>query len=322
MSTSFRLVSVIQVTFNSAGYVVASLESAIRAAEAAGLDHELIIVDNASTDATVALVAEHWPSARLLANSENVGFGRANNQAFELARGDLYLLLNPDAVLDRGALASLSEFLRSHPLAGAVAPALDAAWKGGPEGGGMSPGIRAVAGHFFFVNRLLSGDAGGPWRGVMLQRRRHLGPRQVDWLSGAVLLLRAVVVRDAGGFDPRFFLYSEDVDLGERLRTAGWQLWTVPQASARHVKAGSQGRVSVRWVDAAHDYYAQRAGPLFVLVHDLVMAAGMSTRAMVLSLADRSAEGRIRAQTVRLSARRAWCLSGRTTARIVQRRSP
>lgn len=322
MSTRPSLVSVIQVTYNSAAFAVSSLESAVEAAQWAGVEHELIVVDNASADGTSGLVRRRWPHATVVANRENVGFARANNQAFERATGDLLLLLNPDALLAPAALATLVAFLGDHPAAGAVAPALDAPWPGGPEGAGMAPGVRSTIGHYLFVNRLLPGDAGGPWRGVMLQQRRHLGPRRADWLSGAVLLARAEAVRAAGGFDPSYFLYSEDVDFGARLRGAGWELWTVPAARALHVKAGSQGRVSTRWVDAAHDHYARGAGAAAVLVHDLVMAAGMSARALPLALGDRTAEGRIRARTVSSSARRAWYLTGRTAARLARGRVP
>jgi len=308
------------VTYNSAGYVAASLESAERAAARAGLATELIVVDNASVDGSAQVVRRRFPRARLVSNSENLGFGAANNQAFELARGELFLLLNPDALLGEDALVPLVDFLDSQPLAGAVAPTLDHPWARGPEGCGMRPGVRSMAGHYLFLNRLLPGDRGGPWRGVMLQRRPHIGPRRVDWLAAAVMLVRREAVGEVEGFDSRFFLYSEDVDLGERLTSAGWELWLVPESRASHV--GGQGRVSARWVDAQHDAYASRAGRGRVLVFDLVLALGLAPRALAWRVLGRSGEGRPHADNVVAAARRARRLAVRTLARVARGRRP
>ncbi|MDP9075271.1 MAG: glycosyltransferase family 2 protein [Actinomycetota bacterium] len=306
MTPQASIVSVIIVTYNSASLIMAAIRSVERAAKHAGVAVEMIVVDNDSPDDTVDVIRSHRPEIRLVCNEINVGFGRANNQAFQLATGDVWLLLNPDAVLDDDALSPLLRFLAERPAVGAVAPVIESPWDGGPESGGMTPCIRSMAGHFLFVNRLLPDDRGGPWRGVMLQRRRHLGPRRVEWLSGTVLLLRPEAVRSVGGFDSRFFLYSEDVDLGTRLCGAGWELWTTPDARARHVGAGSQGGVSIRWVDAAHEHFAGRAKPSVLFLHDLILATGMTVRALVWSVASGSSRDRTRARIVRSSAWRAW----------------
>ena len=316
-----RRLSVITVTYNSESLVSGALRSAQVAASAIPLETELIVIDNASTDASREVVARDFPTARLVANDENVGFSRANNQAFAMAGGDYWLLLNPDASLDPDGLRPLVEFLDAKPHVAAVAPSIRSGWGGGPEFAGMSPSLASMLGHYFFLNRLLWRDRGGPWRGTMLHRRPQLGPRPVDWLGGAVLLLRPEAIRSVGGFDPRLFLYGEDVDLGERLGRAGWELWIVPEARASHLIAGSQDRVSTRWVGASHAHYSQRADPRLVLLHDLILALALSPRAVVSTLRHRSPEGRIHAAMLRASAREAWRCSRRTLLALRGRRA-
>lgn len=271
-------VTVITVTYQSAGLIEPALRSATEAAEAAGLRLETIVVDNASSDGSADVVAARVPDARVIRNAENRGFGAANNQAFAAARGEAWLLLNPDARLARGALAALVAVLRARPAAGAVAPSIGGAWPGA-ESAGMRPSIRSVLGHFLFVNRLLPADRGGPWRGFQLQRRPGLGPRLVEWASAACLLIRPSAIRAVGGFDESIFLYGEDVELCKRLVAAGWDIWLEPGALASHAIAGSQGGVSSRWVDALHDLYARGAGRARLAFFDLVVGVGLGLRA-------------------------------------------
>lgn len=302
-------VSVLMVTYNSASVVRNALRSVERSAETAGITIETLVVDNASTDHTVAILRDECPAAEVLANTTNIGFAQANNQMFARASAPFLFLLNPDATVEPGALASLVEYLSSNPRAGAAAPTVATGWKGGPESAGMQPGVRSLIGHFFLVNHVLPGDWGGPWRGINLMRRRNARPTQVDWAGAGALLLRSDAIRDVGGFDSRFFLYGEDLDLGDRLREAGWTLWLVPEARAAHLLAGSQGRVSTRWVDALHGYYAGRAAPPATMLYDVVLSAGLTSRAVASRLNDRSPEGVIHARTMMSSARRSWTLT-------------
>jgi N-acetylglucosaminyl-diphospho-decaprenol L-rhamnosyltransferase len=300
-------VSLVTVTYNSGDLVRHSIESAVAAARRAGVELEVVVVDNASADGSPDIVRAAHPAARVVRNEANVGFGAANNQAFELASGSTWLLLNPDAALEPDALAELLRFLRANPRAGAAAPSIGA--RAGAESAGMSPGIRSATGHFLFVNRLLPDDRGGAWRGFQLHRRGGVRPRRVDWASAAVLALRPEAVRSVGGFDSSFFLYGEDVDLGERLNSAGWQVWLVPSARASHLIAGSQGGISTGWLDGIHELYARRANRFETLVFDLVIALGLSLRAAAASLPRGSRSG------LHAARMRAGCLRALTLAR-------
>lgn len=303
--------SIITVTFDSATLVGAALSSASEAAASAGLSYEVIVVDNASTDGSVAAAQAAVRALRVIRNEVNVGFGRANNQAFEVARGDTWLLLNPDATLRPDALGHLREALARRPGAAAVAPSIRGPGTDrGAESAGMQPGIRSAIGHFLFANRLLPVDRGGPWRGFQVRATSDLKPRQVEWASAAALLVRPSAIRAVGGFDPDIFMYGEDVELCRRLVEAGWTVWLAPAAVATHAIAGSQGGVTARWVDGLHRLHARRAGRASVVALDLIVAAGLAVRTVAGPIAGRG--DRLHRRRMTVASRRAARLAIRS----------
>lgn len=304
MKADEATISVVAVTFNSSADIVGALQSAVEAARGIPGRIELIVVDNASHDGSARLVRETFPSAQLIQNDVNVGFGRAVNQAMDIAHGDRLLLLNPDARLAPDTLEILLSSL-DRLRGGGAAPSIG---ERGAESAGMAPGIRAALGHFLYINRILPGEHGGPWRGVQLRRSPSLEPRRVDWASAAVLLLDARAVGDVSGFDESFFLYGEDVDLGIRLRDAGHQVWLVPAARASHAIAASQGGVSTGWVDALHHLCARGGGRFRPLAFDVVMAAGLTIRTMSEHVRSRGQRGGVHGRRMRAGALRAWRL--------------
>jgi GT2 family glycosyltransferase len=176
----------------------------------------------------------------------------------------------------------------------------------------MLPGTASAIGHFLFLNRLLPGDRGGAWRGFQLTRRPGLGPRRVEWASAAALLLRPAAIRQVGGFDPTIFMYGEDVELGERLARAGWQMWLVPAAHAWHTIASSQSGVSTRWIDSLHDAMARRSGRIRLTFFDFVLGVSLLTRAA--ATRGRRPEARLHRRRMKASGGRALRLA-RTAAR-------
>jgi GT2 family glycosyltransferase len=268
-------VSVIVVTHNSGQDTLDAIESARRSADAAGLAAEVIVVDNASSDGSADRVAAGFPGARMIRNEANVGFGRANNQGFAVAQGRVWLLLNPDAVLEPPAVRVLVGALARDPAVGAVAPSV--AGPGRVESAGMQPGIRSLLGHYFLLNRLLPRGRGGPWEGFAL--RRVTAPRRVEWASAAALALRPAAVQAVGGFDSAIFMYGEDIDLCRRLSEAGWRVWLDPRARATHAIAGSQQGISTGWVRGLHSLQARRSNRAALVVFDALLAVGLALRA-------------------------------------------
>jgi hypothetical protein len=160
---------------------------------------EILVVDNASTDDSPALVRERFPAVQLMCNSSNVGFARANNQAFARAKGEFWLLLNSDARLLPGALEALLDPLQADPACAAVGARLVF-----PDGRFQAsyndfPALR----HELLTLTGLARSVYGPWF-PSHPDGEHQDGGAVDWVSGACMLLRAEAIRAVGGFDDDF----------------------------------------------------------------------------------------------------------------------
>ena len=225
------MISVLVVNHDGRDHLRHCLE---RLAAQAGTYGEVVVVDNASSDGSAAMLRESFPDCRLLALTGNVGFGAANNRAAEAAAGDQLLLLNSDAWLDDGALARLEAALAADPRLALAAPELrypdgrrQFAWA--PETGVFGEALQMLRNRFE--------RHGWAHRTPPRWLRPVLGP---GWFSAACVLLRRTAFEAVGGFDERFFMYFEDVDLSRRIRLAGWRLASVDDAVAYHVKGGSR----------------------------------------------------------------------------------
>jgi GT2 family glycosyltransferase len=185
---------------------------------------ELIVVDNGSIDGSADLVRRDFPRATVIANQDNVGFGRACNQALAVAGTPLVLLINSDATLRPGALASLEGVLLARPGLAVVGPRI--LGPAGPEPSfGPPPGLLADLRHRSLV------------RGATVPAP---DPGQDPaWVSAACLLGRREALLSVGGFDESFFLYYEDVDLCLRLRQAGFGVAFDPGALVEHRRGTS-----------------------------------------------------------------------------------
>ena len=202
---------------------------------------ETFVVDNGSTDGSVAALEREHDGMRWIPNRENVGFARANNQALTLATGRYVLLLNSDTRVAPGALAALVAFMDAHPGAGACGPRLvnpDGTLQ--PSGRSFPSALRALAAIL---------PVGEGVRGLLatpLERRDYGREAEVDEVSGAALCLRRAALDQVGTLDEGFFLFGEDVDLCWRLRKAGWTIHYVPGAEVVHVWGGSRAAGTTR----------------------------------------------------------------------------
>lgn len=215
------LLSVVLVNFNDGAHIEKCLSSVIR--NAAGIESEILVVDNRSDDGSPELVERRFPRVRLIRNRENAGFSKANNRAIRESRGEFVLILNTDTELFPGTLGPLIDEMTGHPSTGIAGPALLNARNGVQVSfGGKVDFFR----EFFrksFLNavrsRALAGDS----------RRR-----ETSWVSGAFMLARRSALVDAGLFDEGFFLYFEDIDLCLRAGEKGWNVVYLPMARAFH----------------------------------------------------------------------------------------
>ena len=241
-------VAVVICTFRSRAEVGVALNSCL----ASGLSPaQVTVIDNASADGTAELVAAGFPGVNLIRLERNLGFGSANNIAAGSAPGEALLLLNPDGALGEAALSVMLGALAEDPRRGAISPRIDR-----PDGS-LDAACR----------RSFPTPLSALWRLVGMSRLRpgssrfgaynltHLPVDQateVDSGSGACLLVRREVWDRIGGFDERFFMYGEDLDLCWRIHELGFAVWYEPQARVVHTKGSSSRQVALSMLVAFH----------------------------------------------------------------------
>jgi GT2 family glycosyltransferase len=227
--------SIILVNWNGRELVARALECVYNTVRHAR--YEVIVVDNASNDGSVTLIRERFPQTILIVNDQNVGFGRANNQAAQIACGRHLLLLNTDCFVYEQTIDAMVRFLDQHPEAGAVGPRLRY------EDGSLQRSVMSfptLLTELWTVLGLAQLFPKSPLFGQYLMTHWDLDSvREVDALMGACLMLRSSVVEQIGLFDEQFFMYSEEVDLCYRLRQAGWKCFFLPDVEAIHIWGGS-----------------------------------------------------------------------------------
>lgn len=285
--TAAPLVSIIIVNYNTAEVTGGCLASIRR--HARNTPHEVIVVDNASQDDSPKMIAESYPEVRLLTNRENVGFGPANNQAAAAAQGRYLFFLNSDTKLLEDSISVLVEFLESTPRAGAVGCRLY--WADGrvqPSASRFPNLLRVAAGREVTAGLLRKFAPDLADRLMFFYPAEQLDdPRRVDWCVGAALMVRREAFEGVSGFDPRIFLYTEEMDLCLRLAAAGWETHFTPATSILHLEAVSSGRVlnqkRLAYIAAGHRYFYLKHNGFFGCVYCLVELSASVLKAVLWS---------------------------------------
>jgi GT2 family glycosyltransferase len=264
-------VSAVIVTYNALPWLERCLES-VRGVET-------VVVDNGSTDGTVALARERFPEARVV-EQENRGLAAGWNAGLERTSGGYVLFLNSDAWLADGTLQRLVEFADTHPEAAVVGPRLrypDGRLQRSVRG---FPTLWRLATEYFFLRKLaprsraLNSFYGGGFD--------HDEVREVDFLLGACLLVRRAAVDEVGAADDSFFLFSEEVDWCYRFRRAGWKVLFFPGAEAFHVGGASHGgRMYTEQLRGHLRFFAKHRGEAEAERARRLLAASMRLRALV-----------------------------------------
>lgn len=261
--------SVVIVNWNARedlGRCLVSLQPAL-----GGLRTETLLIDNASTDGSAALVARRFPWVRVVRLARNRGFAAANNVGLRQTTGRYRLLLNPDTVIHGDALRSMVDFADSSPEVGLLGPRLL----------NTDGSLQASCRRFPSLGAALLRNTplGAWWRNnrwvaaylmaeVSTQRPapRAPEPRDVDWLSGACLMVRAAALPSLGLLDERYFMYCEDMDWSRRAHAAGWRVVYLPAAVVTHHMGRSSDRVPTQMVCEHHRsmvrYVAKHSGPV------------------------------------------------------------
>lgn len=208
-------VSVIIVTYNSADFIQACIDSVLAQRE---VTFEVIVVDNASLDNTLAKLKSYGNKINVISNAENVGFAKANNQAAKRGRGDYFYLLNPDASLQYpNDLKSMIQFLEQNPKFGLAG----------------SQVLKTSTDHYSVPQYYYPG-----------QRDTEVDfsnlPGEIAWVIGASMFIRRAVFETADGFDETFFLYGEEADFCLRVRRLGYQIGYNPLVMVKHYGGASE----------------------------------------------------------------------------------
>lgn len=229
-------IAVVIVTHETKSEVLGCLASL----QSQGAD-EIIVVDNASTDGTAQAIRDRWPDVRVL-ELANAGFGRGANAGVRLTTVDRIAIANADTRFGPGALQGLAAAIDRDASVAAVGPAVYYP-DGRPQASARRhPDPITALGHALFARVWPTNRWTRRYRAEDLSDHR---PREADWLSGCVFAVRRRSFIEIGGFDPGYHLYVEDLDLGHRLRQAGWVLRYFPAVWVHH--HGGASTSSVRW---------------------------------------------------------------------------
>jgi GT2 family glycosyltransferase len=201
-----------------------------------GVNYEVILLD-CSNDGTLDFVRGAFPQTILVENSENLGYGKGNNLLAQHANGKFLLMLNPDVIIKDDAIGELYRTAIAMPQAGALAGRIRF------PNGRRDPGCRQ---YIPTILRILIVALGGGRiiNGTIPEAATKAA--EVETLSGAFMLVRMDAWQEARGFDPSFFMYSEDLDLCYRLRKRGWGIVMTPHAEIIHLDAGGNGNTPTR----------------------------------------------------------------------------
>ena len=250
--------SIVIVNYNSKFLIEQCLGSVRKAIT--GIDTEIIIVDNNSTDGSKEHLADKFPSVKFIFNKDNVGFAKACNQGFSISSGRYVLFLNPDTVLPENCLADCISFFESHPDAGAAGVRmLDSQGNFLKESKRGNPSASASFYKLFGLAAIFPGS-----KTFAKYYQSHLPEKAnnpVDVLSGAFMMIRRHVFETAKGFDEDFFMYGEDIDLSLRIDQLGYKNYYLGKINVTHLKGGST-KYNYRYVQ---DFYG--AMNLFVKKH-------------------------------------------------------
>lgn len=246
--------SIIIVNWNTRDFLKKCLHSVYDTVR--NLDFNIWVVDNASTDGSVAMVHGQFPDVHLLENSENLGFAKANNQVFRSCDGELVLLLNSDAFLKEDAVRSLVTAMEENPSAGIIGARLEY-----PDGQPQNcfwklPTLGNEIIRLSGMDKWMNPEGGAGYG-------HSQAVKKVGAVSGACLIARRVMLDEIGLFDERFFMFSEEIDLCKRAWDSGWHVLHHPAALVVHVNAGSSGTTTKRIItlyQAKLQYFGKHHG--------------------------------------------------------------
>jgi GT2 family glycosyltransferase len=275
-------------------------------------DYEVLVVDNASSDESAAMVRAEFPEVVLIESAENVGFGAGCNLAYRRARGEFVLLLNPDTRVIGHAADGLLALMRERPRAAIIAPRLvSESLAFLPASGGALPTLANTTWNYLFLKDILPARLSPP---ALFMERDTDGVVPVEWVSGASMLLRREAI-GARIFDESFFMFGEDMDVCQRVRRDGWEVLFAGTHSIIHHHGQSFAKQrSARVRRNAHEgprrVFGRGRGRASLVAYDAVLLAGHLIRWPLYALLGVARPGRGYAERARFARDYVWMLVG------------
>jgi hypothetical protein len=236
-------VSVVIVNWNTRRLLLDCLRSLKE--QTAGARLEIIVVDNGSTDGSVAAVNAAFPDVKVLANGENRGFSRANNQGIALSRGRYVCLVNSDIKALDNCVDKMVAYMDSHPDAGLLGPRTVSETMRLRQNCRRFPTLSTAAADYLFLRYLTGGRP--PFAGRTLRASTYQTTHEAEVVSGCFLMARRTAMEPVGLLDERFFIYGEDVDWCKRFHDAGWRIVFFAGACAIHYGGASSAALPARF---------------------------------------------------------------------------
>lgn len=222
--------AVVILNYNTRDYLQRFLPGLIASCQ--GLDAQVIVADNASSDGSAALLQDKFPEVPLIRLDRNYGYTGGYNRALETLEADYYVLINSDIEVPAGWLQPLVNWMDSHPDCGACGPKLlSYTQRNTFEYAGAAGGMLDRLGYPFCRGRIL--------QKIEKDQGQYDSPDGILWMSGACLMVRSSVWKALGGLDERFFAHMEEIDLCWRMQLNGWKVNLVPQSYVYHIGGGT-----------------------------------------------------------------------------------
>lgn len=254
-------VSIIIVNWNTRDLLQSCLESIHKTIH--DINYEIIVVDNASRDGSVAMLQEKYSEVRLIQNEDNRGFGAANNQAMRIMIGRYALLLNSDTVLTENAIRELFIFMEAHSEAAMACGQLLNADGSKQNSVASFPNFLTLLTNTLLLEYLLPNC-------YPSKRYNHDQPIEVDSCIGACFLVRRKAIEDVGMLDERYFFFFEETDWAYRMKVAGWKVFHLPTAFIYHFQGQSIGRdiqSRIEFYRSRYQFFSKwKSRPYFIFV--------------------------------------------------------
>jgi len=270
------VIDIIIVNWNTAALLQKCLDSIQK--HVLGIEYNITVVDNASSDDSVMMLRTGFPQVDLIQNRENLGFAKANNIAMDRSKGKYLFLLNSDTMIKDNILQGITLYMENHPHVGMLGCRLEL-----PNGcrqvgdAGYEPTAVTAFNFSFFLSRLFPRRC----HGLFLNDNSETIV-DVDWVSGAALIVRRDTLNDAGPLAENYFMYAEDIEWGIRIKRHGWKVQYYPAATVTHYLGGSlTGAVSTSWIENLFLYVKRTQTMWHYRLFVVIMSLGFLIRILL-----------------------------------------